>query len=259
MKKQSILMVAVVIIGGSVMAGLLGMVFARRFTRGRQHNEIVGLVFATVALLYSVILAFVVFAVWEQFQEAARSVTNEAAAAVSAYRDTQAFPEPIRSQAQRAFRTYVTTVMVKEWKTHGLVLAHTTQDALNPVWDAYRELQPVDPGLLASSEPALKDLEKQRHLRHLAGEATLPDVFWWLIVGGGVVTIAMSYLFYLDRALVHAVLTALLAGFIAGVLCLILSLNFPFTGRVHVSRSPFKHALLEFTAINLDASGNVRP
>jgi hypothetical protein len=214
----------------------------------------VGLIFAQIALLYSVLMAFVVFSAYQRFTDAGATVTDEAAAAVVAYRDTQIFPEPLRSEAAAALRAYVNEVMDNEWASHGTVRPHRSRDALNPVWNVYRRYQPTDPldqAAFAGAQDRLHDLELQRHLRHLAGEASLPNVIWWLMVGGGMFTVAMSYLFVVERRSVHALQVGLLSGFIASVLTLILALNFPFTGDVHVSRGPFKHALFNFTALDL--------
>jgi hypothetical protein len=244
------------LIGGSVVVAVAGLLLWRRLVPGQnpRNNDFVGLMFATVALLYSVLMAFVVFSVWQRFTESSRAVTDEAASAVVAYRDTQVLPEPVRSEAQAAFHSYLREVMDNEWASHGSVLPHRSRDALNPIWDAYRKVQPTDPlaqARFSGAEDRVHDLELQRHERHLAGEASVPDVFWWLIVGGGLVTVAMSYLFVVERKGVHALQVGLLTGVIAGVLTLVLALNFPFTGSVHVSRGPFKHALLEFAALDL--------
>jgi hypothetical protein len=144
--------------------------------------------------------------------------------------------------------------MDNEWASHGSVRPHRSRDALNPIWNVYLKYQPTEPIALAQFDGAqtrLHELELQRHERHLAGEASLPNVFWWLIIGGAVVTVAMSYFFVVERKGVHALQVGLLAGVIAGVLALVFALDFPFTGSVHVSRGPFKHALLEFTALDL--------
>jgi hypothetical protein len=252
----SLPLLAAIFITGSVVLAVAGLLLWRRLVKGQspRHNDFIGLIFATVALLYSVLMAFVVFSVWQRFTDSAHTVTNEAAAAVVAYRDTQTFPEPLRSEAQAAFRSYLTEVMDNEWASHGSVRPHRSRDALNPVWAVYLQYQPTEAIALAQFDGAqtrLHDLELQRHERHLAGEASLPNVFWWLIVGGAVVTVVMSYLFVVERKGVHALQVGLLTGVIAGVLALVFALNFPFTGSVHVSRGPFKHALLEFTALDL--------
>jgi hypothetical protein len=246
---------ATALIGGSVAlsVGLLA-VLRRRQDSAHGHNDFIGMIFAQVALLYSVLLAFMVFSTWQRFTDSASSVTDEAAAVVVAYRDTELFPEPIRSEAQAAFRSYVNEVMDNEWASHGEVVPHSSRDALNPLWNVYRRYQPVDPAAqshLAGAEDRLHDVEAQRHARHLAGESSLPNVFWWLLVGGGVVTVGMTFLFSIERRRVHLVQVGVLSGILAAVMSLILALNFPFTGDVHVSRGPFQHALLNFDAIDI--------
>lgn len=249
---------AVFLIVGAVAVGVGGLIAFRLVfaTHSARHNDFVGLIFAQIALLYSVLMALVVFSAYGRFTEAGATVTNEAAAVVVSYRDTQTFPEPLRSEAAAVLRAYVNEVTDNEWESHGTVRPHRSRDALNPVWSVYRKYQPTES--LAQSEfggamGRLHDLENQRHLRHLAGEASLPNVMWWLMVGGGLFTVAVSYLFVVERRSVHAVQVGLLSGFIASVLTLILALNFPFTGDVHVSRGPFKHALLNFSALDLQA------
>ena len=255
---------AAVLIAGSVALAVGGLLVLRRLSRGQspRHNDFIGLIFAQVALLYSVLMAFVVFSAWQRFTDAASTVTNEAAAAVVAYRDTQAFPEPVRSEAQAALRAYVDEVMDNEWDSHGTVRPHRSRDALNPVWNAYRKYQPTEALAQAQFDGAqgrLHDLESQRHVRHLAGEASLPNVFWWLLVGGGAVTVAMASLFVVERRNVHVLQVGLLSGIIAAVLSLIVALNFPFTGDVHVSRGPFRHALLNFDALDIQPGGGPAP
>jgi formylglycine-generating enzyme required for sulfatase activity len=106
---------------------------------------------------------------------------------------------------------------------------------------------------LAAANESLHELELQRHLRHLSGEATLPSVFWPVLVVGGVIVILFSYGFHQNKLPVQAGMTALLAGLLTLVILLIFSLNIPFTGPVAVSQQPLRHALAQFDAIDLQA------
>jgi hypothetical protein len=97
----------------------------------------------------------------------------------------------------------------------------------------------------------LHQLEQQRHMRHLASEATLPPFFWPILIAGGALTIGFSYFLRLANLSIQIAMTAVLAALIAGILFLILSLDHPFTGQVQVDREPFRHALQQFNALNL--------
>ena len=50
------------------------------------NNEVAGFKFATVGVLYAVLLAFVVVVVWEKFTNAESDVSREAGAAATIYR-----------------------------------------------------------------------------------------------------------------------------------------------------------------------------
>ena len=75
-----------------VLATLLSMagpVFVRRhvgLARLSTNNEVAGFKFATLGVLYAVLLAFVVIVVWEKFNEAENAVAQEAGAAATVYR-----------------------------------------------------------------------------------------------------------------------------------------------------------------------------
>src|SRR3954453_2853130 len=132
----------IVIIGsGLVFSGLMFGVKRRlRFRPVEGHNDITGFVFATVGVLFSVLLAFVVIAVWDRFTATQESVSTEAATMVTAYRDTENFPEPEREVAQAAYRTYANKIIATEWDAHGKLKVHTSPDLLNPLYRVYREV-----------------------------------------------------------------------------------------------------------------------
>ncbi|HET7037138.1 MAG TPA: DUF4239 domain-containing protein [Thermomicrobiaceae bacterium] len=241
----------------SMALGAAGLLFVRRVAKLRgiiEWNDVAGFIYAVVGVIYGVILAFVVVVVWQKYSAVSTAVSTEAAALVVSYRDTAILPQPQQQQAQTALRNYGEEVTTEEWATHGELLPHTTPDLLNPIWAIYRQQHPSDAlqqQLLVSAEDRLHNLELQRHLRHLSGEDSLPLLFWPVLIGGGIVTVAFSYFFQLESLRAHLVMVALLAGLVGGVLFLVFSLNQPFTGLAPVSKRPFEHAMLQMHAIDL--------
>jgi hypothetical protein len=249
----------VLVIGGAAILSVAGLLIVHRLMWRPEPdaNEVPGFFYAVIGVIYGVLLAFIVLAVWERFAATDEAVTTEAADLVAVYRDTQDFPEPYRQQAQEALRAYAHDVITTEWRswiTNGEVVPHIDQDPLNPVWAVYRQVQPggdLDATELEDAIERLHELERQRHLRHLAGEATLPPIYWPVILTGFLLTVGFSYFFRLENLWLQAVMTAFLAAVLAGVLLLIVSLNEPFTGPVQVERAPFEHALDHFNALHL--------
>lgn len=258
-----ILVGLLVTFGVAAASWVLVIVVKRRAlsTAAEGHNDITGFVFATVGVLFSVLLAFVVIAVWDRFTNTEDKVTAEAAALVASYRDTQVLPQPERARAQAAYRVYAHEITEREWTTHGELLEHATPDLLNPIYAIYRS---VDPGATAAPEELgvawdhLHELELARHERHLSLEESLPGVFWAILGLGAILTITFVFVFRFENRRVHAALTSLLAAAMAASLFLAYAFDQPFTGGVQVSKYPFQHALRQLHAIDLGSSSGER-
>src|SRR5438309_12060450 len=110
----------ILIVGGSVGLTWAGTVLLRRRTTAptvERHNEVAGFIFATVGVLYAVLLAFTVIIVWEQYLSAESAVSQEAATLITVARDASSFPEPARGQVYDQLRAYAHFVIHEEWRT----------------------------------------------------------------------------------------------------------------------------------------------
>jgi hypothetical protein len=71
------------------LAAMLGPVLVRRYValeRLSSNNEVAGFKFATLGVVYAVLLAFAVIVVWEKFRDAETAAGQEAGAVASIYR-----------------------------------------------------------------------------------------------------------------------------------------------------------------------------
>jgi hypothetical protein len=254
---------ALAFVSGAVGLGLAGLFATRGWVKLRMSNghQVVGQIFLTAVGFYSILLGFVAVIVWQRFDAMDQAVTEEAAALIGVFRDTQAFPEPYRSEAQRALRYYAEVGIPSEWTNGGNahILPHTTPDLLNPVWDVYRKVQAKAGAstIYLDAVERLRSLELKRHLRHLASQETLPTVFWWVLVVGAVVTTLTSYANYVEDLGMHAGLTVLAAALVGMIFFLIWALDAPFQGPVRLSQGAFQHALQEFNAITLPSKNGI--
>lgn len=258
-----LLLIGVLVVAAAMAAAVAGLLATRRLVRPRVaegHNDVAGFLFAMLGVLYAIVLAFVVFAVWQRYTDADSAVTAEATAAVLAFRDTQTFPEPLRGQAQDALRAYLADGVAAEWEGSGTqsIRPHVNPDVMNPIWAVYRQLQPTTPAeaqRYVLAETHLSDLERQRHLRHLASQSSLEDIFWVALLVGAALTVGFSYFFHMENLAVHSLMTGATAALLALLLFLIAALNQPFTGPVQVSKGAYAHALEMFNAQNVGSPG----
>jgi hypothetical protein len=233
-----------VVVGGPMLiAAGITLLVRRRFQKpsGESHNEVAGFIFATVGVLEAMLLAFIVFAIWEAYGTAERASAQEASLVLATARYAATLPEPVRHEMHDELRTYAEIVLNDEWKTMSGSASGTGDAEINALWRSYDKLHP--PENYETAATLLSDLSTARTQRILSSQAALPGVFWVVLVGGSLITLIFAFVLYMENAQIHALMVALLAGIMALCLWLILEVNHPFAGAVQVPRDTFEHAL----------------
>ena len=97
---------------------MIGIFVVRHFvplSQLRTNNEVAGFKFATVGVLYAVLLAFAVIVVWEKFNEAEGDVALEAGAAVTLYRLADGMEPNTDTRFARAITAYLEAAVAEDW------------------------------------------------------------------------------------------------------------------------------------------------
>ena len=92
------------------MLATFGPVFIRRRVELRilsTNNEVAGFKFATVGVLYAVLLAFAVVIMWEKFSSAENSVAAEAGTAATIYRLSEGITGPPGADLRTKMTVYL--------------------------------------------------------------------------------------------------------------------------------------------------------
>ena len=214
--------------------------------------------FSAVGVLYTVLLAFLVVLVWEQFNGAQDLTEQEATKISNLLRDANSFPVPVRNEIQGRLITYTRSVIKDEWPTmaHG-EQSPRTAETYRPVWAAYYDYRPQtsEAGrFYDESLTRLNDLGEERRLRVISSQSSIPGIMWIMLVVGGVITIAYLYLFAVPDGLLHGVMIGSVAGLLAFILFLILALDHPFSGAVKVTPDAYGDIVHSF-----ETGGYARP
>lgn len=125
--------IAIVFGGGSV----LGLYLVRRLVtvdRLQENHEIAGVTFASLGAFYGVVLAFVIVAAWERFDQANANAHNEATALENLYKLGAGLPEPMRSQLDSAVLEYTNHVVEEEWPQMATMRYHTANKGAHDLW-----------------------------------------------------------------------------------------------------------------------------
>ncbi len=228
---------ATVLVACSLHAGLQRIVKHETLT---PHNEVAGVILTVIGTLYAVILGFVVVVVWQGYTTASDVAVSEANALAKVYRLASGVSEPARSTIRRHISDYAQAVLTKEWprmvssgesdRQTGAIAREIANEVVNiePKTDAQTNLQAA---MLAALGQFLDD--RRSRLTYL--QPRIPGILWGVIIFGGVVLLAITFLFGLKNRLVQLIMTGALAAMIAISIVTIFDLESPLQGANHVS------------------------
>ncbi|MGH7584695.1 MAG: DUF4239 domain-containing protein [Gemmatimonadales bacterium] len=209
-----------------------------------RHNDVAGFIYAVIGVVYAVLLGFTAIIVWEQFRHAGGVAEQEANELADLFRDAQVFPPEPRRRIETGVRAYVRIVLEQEWPAMAEGRSSPEAwDAYNQLWRIYYEIKPEDDhqrAWYAESIHRLNLLGDHRRNRMLTVRAGVPAVMWAALIGGGIVTIAFSFLFGTRSARAQAAMTVGLSLVIGLMLLAILALEDPFAGITRVHPEAFR-------------------
>ena len=236
-------------IGATIALALVGLVLVRRLVPAatlRAANDVTGNYLQTLGTIYAVLLAFVVFVVWQQFNDTREHVEREANELLDLVRVAKGLPREVHAPLVDRARAYVEAVLAREWaamaRGDDAGLEQTAQ-LLDGMWDSLVAYEPASECHGALHDVALQgfnELSDARSNRLTSSRMRIPLALRLLLWWGAVIVIASMYLFAVDSFVLHACMTAALAGAISHVLYVIHDLDDCFGGDFQVPRTSFE-------------------
>jgi Protein of unknown function (DUF4239) len=236
----------IIFVGGGIVVTSLLVLLIRRRKMKLMSNDSIGFIFATVSVMYAVLLGFLVIFVWEAYGTADTTVAHEAAAIAVNARYSESFPEPVRSIVLERLHDYTEQVINVEWpmmaQSEGVDFG--SAQAANDLQTMFNVMQQQLPqnAVTANALSNLGTLSQDRALR-LQTATTIPDYFWIVLIGGSIIVTFSGMILEIENAGLHLVLMALLVSSLAMSLWLIAIINNPYSGGVQVSTNAFQYAL----------------
>jgi hypothetical protein len=251
---QPLWLTAIILIVPTTLLAMAGPVIARRYielSRLRTNNEVAGFKFATVGVLYAVLLAFAVVVVWEKFNKADSDVAKEAGAAATIFRLTQEIDPEHGAAIRKALTVYLTGAVTKDWPA--MQMETESSEVTAALTEAYRavlKFHTFGPGeafVLSEVLRQLDTLSAARRERLVVADGVVPDIIWVVLFGGAVLTIAFTFFFGTENLHAQSIMTGVLSILIFAGLLIIIAIDHPFAGTVNVGPEALAHVLKDFT------------
>src|SRR5215212_3484435 len=251
-----------IVVIGACLAAVAGLELVQRLVpheKRQEHNDVAGFLYAVIGVVYAVLWALLVIAVWEQYQKANETVQSEANAVAEIAWLAHRLPEPEHHELQEDARSYAQEVVDTEWPRmeQGLEGVQSFPEGWDLIDDTRATLQEVEPSTAAEQDlyaqglDQIERLNDARRMRFVAAEEGLPGVLWAVLVFGGVVTVGFTYLFGLANTWAHRLMVMSLTAVIVLVLFTIGVMEHPFSGGARLEPQAFEQILERFETSKL--------
>jgi hypothetical protein len=195
---------------------------------------------------YAVIPGFMLYTVWTSFGEADLNVDFEVNAVVDIHRLAVGLPEPQRTQLQALARSYVDTVIDREWPqiARGEVPEHSTA-ADEEMWKTVMSVKAASPTEVNAQQRVMSELgslAQRRLIRILQSKTWLPTVLWCVLLVGGGLTIVSACIFGTESVKLRTLQVFSFSVLVSLSLVAIADIHRPFHGLVHVTDYAFQRA-----------------
>ena len=247
------ILLLILIVGASILVAVAGLWIVRwavPLEVLKANNEVCGNYLQTVGTIYAVLLAFVVFTVWTQQNEAGRLVERKANELADVVRLARGLGDAVHGPALEAARGYAREVIEREWGL--MATGQASPRALELVEQLWQGLASAEPktaraeAIYGEAVARFNDFSDARTDLLQNSRTRLPPILWILLVTGAVSTVCSMYFFGLESFVSLALMTASLAGAIAFVLFLIYDLDHSFSGDWLVTPEPIRRVLEQF-------------
>jgi hypothetical protein len=239
----------VVLLVSTVSASMLFMGLLNRAwppTKRHEHNDLIGWQLSILGTTYAVILGFMLYTVWTTYGEAEQNANLEANSLRNLYRIAQGLPSPQSTELQKLCRSYADAVLNKDWpEMENNQLPEESLEIDKTMWNVLMSVKTSTQSEASAEDHTITELSsltEHRRTRLLQSVYRLPSVLWFVLIVGGIVTIASASMFGASNAGLHAVQVLFFSLLISLVLIAIADINRPFTGSVHVSDYAFQRA-----------------
>ena len=244
------LLLGFIIVAVYVGVSILGLLLIRKYysyDRRKLHNDIAGFIFATLGVIYAVILAFIVVVTWGDYDKANNLTIHEANALASLAEDARVFPPEVSGRIKEDLTAYLNAIIQEEWRMmvrgKESVQAEQSQERLWTTYASYHPANETQKIFLAVSVNKLNNAGELRRQRIHTAAYGLHPILYSILIIGSIITIAYTMLFGTENFTEQLLMTSCLAAMIALTLFTVIILDYPFSGSYGISSKTFQFIL----------------
>lgn len=238
-----LMLVSLLTLGSHAGLYLFDKWFAHR--KFSASNEVAGIIFGALSLIYSLIVAFLIVAVWENYGQLYRTIEKETDNLNSVLVHSNLLPDSLQQPVSLALKEYCERVTGEEWDMADVQkpFQGSAIPRLRSLLFAAEKKNMIEGKLLGIMDERLSTITELRSDRLSHTRSYVPQLIWFILIIDSLLVIFFSWFFQMQSAALKRIFLSFLWIIIGLSLFLIYMLDHPFAGSTRVSNAGYQQIL----------------
>jgi len=214
--------------------------------RFRRYHEVGYAVFLQLGVIFAVLLAFVFNGVWSDYNTASQAIDSECASLHGIAILGDRLPSPARDAILDDLRTYLTTVLDREWPDmRRRNVSQAAGSRFQLLWQtvATVDTDPADNQIRGQLLSLLAAAHQSRETRLFQMKQSVPGLVWTLLIILASGLIGCMLVFAAEASISKAVLVGVFTSSLTLALVTVHVLDFPFESALQLPSRDFNETL----------------
>jgi len=218
-----------------------------------KYHNVTSYLFNAFGLLYAVVIAFVVFINWTDFNNAQNQFNSESNQISNLFQTVQGFEDPLKTELMKSIYEYAEVINKQEipdMQKGIYIYDHNSE--YKRIWQVFLKVDIKTINNVQLYEQCLNELKgisEARRFRYFYLLNSIPLIIWVIMIIGCLISFSFSFFFGVRNRFPHFFLAAAFTFFNILILYLIYVLDHPYEGTNAISFSTMEKIISHFNSV----------
>lgn len=218
-----------------------------------KYHNVTSYIFNAFGLLYAVVIAFVVYINWSDYNNAQEQIYNESNYISNLFHNVQGFSEPVKSDMMKCIVDYTDHIYNVEMADMKLGKSDYERNTYySKLWEYFLKIDSKNldnPFLYDHCLELLNKISEARRFRYFYLNNTIPSLIWVVMLFGCYFSFSFSFFFGMRTKFPYLILVIGFTFINIILLYLIFVLDHPYQGVNAISYLPMEKILNHFNTV----------
>lgn len=222
-------------------------VIERHLQLSHDLDQSVSAVFGAVGMIFGLFLGLIAVAAWENRDKLDDLISQEASSIIQLYRSVSVLKTPDHQEVLNEIRGYTQNLIEVAWPAYKR--GEMTDDGEAMITVIHQKITAMehassDQGVAYDAAvSSFSEMARARSLRIDSADISIPTPFWFVIMGGSLMSIPILYFLKVPSLRLHVLFMVAYTFYLSGIVTLIAVLDNPMRGSISASSQPFSRAM----------------